>query len=39
VQLDAHRGEALGDDALRVARTSLDKGDELAALAKTGVVG
>ena len=34
VQRDAHRGEALGDDALRVARTSLDKGEELDALAK-----
>jgi ParB/RepB/Spo0J family partition protein len=34
VQRDAHRGAALGDDVLRVARTSLDKGDELDALAK-----
>lgn len=35
VRLDVQRGEALGDDALaKVARTSLDKGDELDALAK-----
>jgi N6-adenosine-specific RNA methylase IME4 len=34
VRRDAQRGEALGDDALRVARTSLDKGEELDALAK-----
>jgi N6-adenosine-specific RNA methylase IME4/uncharacterized ParB-like nuclease family protein len=34
VQRDAQRGQALGDDALRVARTSLDKGEELDALAK-----
>lgn len=35
VQRDSHRGEALGDDVLaKVARTSLDKGDELDALAK-----
>jgi len=31
VQLDAHRGEALGEDALRVARTSLDSGLDRAA--------
>jgi N6-adenosine-specific RNA methylase IME4 len=34
VRRDATRGEALGDDALRVARTSLDKGEELDALAR-----
>lgn len=35
VRRDVHRGEALGDDALaKVARTSLDKGEELDALAK-----
>jgi len=35
VRRDVHRGEALGDDVLaKVARTSLDKGEELDALAK-----
>jgi ParB/RepB/Spo0J family partition protein len=35
IQRDVHRGEALGEDALaKVARTSLDKGEELDALAK-----
>jgi ParB-like chromosome segregation protein Spo0J len=35
VQRDARRGEVLGDDALaKVARTSLDKGEELDALVK-----
>lgn len=35
VRRDVTRGEALGDDVLaKVARTSLDKGDELDALAK-----
>jgi ParB/RepB/Spo0J family partition protein len=35
VRRDVHRGEALGEDTLaKVARTSLDKGEELDALAK-----
>lgn len=35
VRLDVHRGEALGEAALaKVVRTSLDKGEELDALAK-----
>ena len=35
IQRDVHRGEALGEAALaKVARTSLDKGEELDALAK-----